>query len=81
MEGMIEEALKMLDDGYSRISIRPSEIKKCHGIVFLESVQVGFLFSAQMGTGILLRHDKEKNVWGPPLAIGLTGVSLLQKMG
>lgn len=70
-------------DPYAALPTRskPKAFQDCSGIVILEAIQVGFLFSAQMGTGILLRHDQATNTWSPPLAIGLTGVGAGLVMG
>lgn len=70
-------------DPYAALPTRtkPKSFQDCYGIVILEAIQVGFLFSAQMGTGILLRHDQATNTWSPPLAIGLTGVGAGLMMG
>ncbi|CAB9528935.1 LAS seventeen-binding protein 3 [Seminavis robusta] len=75
MEGMIESSLKLLEDAESNARDTPPEaFQEAFGIVILESMQAGFFFSAEVGTGILLRHDKTNSAWSPPLAIGLTGV-------
>ena len=78
MERNIEAAIKILDN---EDHLRAAELKKCHGIVVMAAAEVGFLFSAQIGTGILLRHDNEKNIWGPPLAVGLSGVGVGISLG
>jgi lipid-binding SYLF domain-containing protein len=42
------------------------------GIVLISVVEAGFIFSGNVGTGILLaRYDDGK--WSPPCAVGLTG--------
>ena len=43
------------------------------GIVLMSAYQASFLFSANGGTGVLLRHDKKENKWSAPCAIGLGG--------
>ena len=72
MEGMIESSIALLEDAKQQLP--PKAFEKCHGVVILESAQVGFLLSAQMGTGILLRHDKAHKKWSAPLAVGMTGI-------
>jgi len=44
------------------------------GIAFINIVEVGFIFSGNVGTGILLSKDEKDGSWSPPCAIGLTGV-------
>lgn len=39
----------------------------------MSAYQASFLFSANGGTGVLLRHDKKENKWSAPCAIGLGG--------
>ena len=46
------------------------------GIVLMSAYQASFLFSANGGTGVLLRHDKKENKWSPPCAIGLGGAGV-----
>lgn len=79
MEGMIDSAIQLLEN--PRFKLPPHLFEHSFGIVLLESVQAGFLFSAQMGTGLLLRHDKHTSSWSPPLAIGVTGVGAGLSMG
>jgi lipid-binding SYLF domain-containing protein len=43
------------------------------GIAFINIVEVGFIFSGNVGTGIVLAR-KPDGTWSPPTAIGLTGI-------
>jgi lipid-binding SYLF domain-containing protein len=42
------------------------------GICFISCVQAGFMFTGNVGTGIVMARNNGK--WSPPSAIGLTGV-------
>ena len=82
MEGMIEASLKLLcDNDMPEDEMAAGAFQNAHGVVIMESVQAGFLVSAEVGTGILLRHDKQTQQWSAPLAIGLTGVGAGFSMG
>ena len=72
MEGMIYAGLRTLEE--MKLSIPAAAFEHSFGLVLLEAVQVGFIFSAGVGTGILLRHDKQNKTWSPPLAIGISNV-------
>jgi lipid-binding SYLF domain-containing protein len=43
------------------------------GIAFINIVEVGFIFSGNVGTGILLSR-KPDGSWSPPAALGLSGI-------
>ncbi|CAB9513864.1 LAS seventeen-binding protein 3 [Seminavis robusta] len=73
MEGMIQASVKLLEKWEFQERLSPKVVQHAHGIAILEIIQAGFLFNGQIGTGVLLRHDKTTNTWGHPLAIGLTG--------
>lgn len=57
------------------------EFQQCSGVVIVEVFQGGLFLSAQIGRGILMRHDAVTNAWSPPLAIGMTGVGAGLLMG
>eukprot|EP00545_Synedropsis_sp_CCMP1620_P005565 CAMPEP_0119003008 /NCGR_PEP_ID=MMETSP1176-20130426/289_1 /TAXON_ID=265551 /ORGANISM="Synedropsis recta cf, Strain CCMP1620" /LENGTH=253 /DNA_ID=CAMNT_0006954561 /DNA_START=159 /DNA_END=920 /DNA_ORIENTATION=+ len=42
------------------------------GIVLLSTIEAGFIFSGNVGTGLLMARSEGK--WSPPCAVGLTGV-------
>ena len=44
------------------------------GICFINIVEAGFIFSGNVGTGIVMARDPDSGEWSPPSAIGLTGV-------
>jgi lipid-binding SYLF domain-containing protein len=44
------------------------------GIILISVVEVGFIFSGNVGSGIIMTHDSETDAWSPPCAVGLTGV-------
>lgn len=74
MEGMIwnadhvlEEALKPDQNGV------PKDLfEKCVGICIISVIEVGFVFSGNVGTGILLK--KNPDGWSTPCAMGLAGI-------
>ncbi|KAL3924741.1 MAG: hypothetical protein SGARI_005975, partial [Bacillariaceae sp.] len=43
------------------------------GVAFFEIVEAGFIFSGNVGTGILLAR-KPDGTWSPPAAVGLSGL-------
>jgi lipid-binding SYLF domain-containing protein len=47
--------------------------RKCVGIAIISVVEIGFIFSGNVGTGVLLKK-KEDGTWSPPCALGLAGV-------
>ena len=56
-------------------SIPQAFFRACVGVVLLSVVEVGFVFSGNVGTGILLKKlDDQGNKWSAPVACGLTGV-------
>lgn len=56
-------------------SIPQAFFRACVGVVLLSVVEVGFVFSGNLGTGILLKKlDESGNKWSAPVACGLTGV-------
>lgn len=74
MDGMIEVSLKLLDDeGFCPPG---KTFERSFGILVLEIAQGGLLLSGQIGSGILLRHDRESKTWGPPLAMGMVGLGV-----
>jgi len=44
------------------------------GIAFISIVEAGFIFSGNVGTGIVMARDEETGEWSPPSALGLTGI-------
>lgn len=44
------------------------------GIAFVTIVEGGFIFSGNVGTGIVMSRDPNDGSWSPPSAIGMTGV-------
>ena len=52
--------------------IPPGLFSRCLGICILSVVEAGFIFSGNLGTGIVMARSNGK--WGNPVAIGMTGV-------
>ena len=48
-------------------------IKDCKGIIILTVAEAGFIFSGNVGTGVIIAH-KEDGTWSPPSALGLGGI-------
>jgi lipid-binding SYLF domain-containing protein len=49
--------------------------KDLKGIILISVVEVGFIFSGNVGTGIIVSRDGPgSKTWSPPCAVGLTGV-------
>lgn len=85
MEGMIANSSKALDIALNGDVIRHNQsalgtgipsilFQECEGILILNVVEAAFVISANVGTGLLLKHDKVANTWSAPSAVGLTGV-------
>ena len=72
MEGLIESSLSTLEE--LKLELPAAAFEHSFGLVIMEAVQVGFIFSGSVGTGILLHHDKTTHTWSPPIAVGLTGL-------
>jgi len=75
MEGMIWNANHVLDTALDpKTPGVPRQIlAHCKGIVLISVVEVGFIFSGSVGTGVILAQNDD-GVWSPPSAVGLTGV-------
>lgn len=72
MEGMIKASIKTLDE--MKLSLPPAAFQHSFGLVILEAIQVGFIITAGVGTGILIRHDKKNKTWSHPIAVGLSNL-------
>ena len=48
--------------------------RECEGILLLNVLEAACLISANVGTGILMAHNKHDDTWSAPSAIGLTGI-------
>lgn len=44
------------------------------GICFINIVEAGFIFSGNVGTGIVLARNDSDGSWSPPSAIGISGL-------
>lgn len=76
MEGMIHNANKILDRALSPETngVYRGLFQKAKGVVLISSVEAGFIFSGNIGTGIFMVKDDDTGKWSPPSALGLTGV-------
>jgi lipid-binding SYLF domain-containing protein len=75
MEGMIKNANKVLDQALKPgIKGLPKNLfDECLGIILISIAEAGFLFSANVGSGIAMTKNEDGS-WSPPCAVGLTGV-------
>ena len=75
MEGMIWNANHVLDQALSPDTpgIPRGMIKNCKGIILLSVVEAGFIFSGNVGTGVIIAN-KYDGTWSPPSALGLGGI-------
>jgi lipid-binding SYLF domain-containing protein len=88
-DGMIDNSHQVLDLALSARDedtvnyIRPTKaeraipnvlFRQCEGILLLHVIEAAFVISANIGTGLLMAHDKEENTWSAPSAVGLTGL-------
>jgi lipid-binding SYLF domain-containing protein len=46
------------------------------GIILISVVEVGFIFSGNVGTGIVMSRDSFTPTWSTPCAVGLTGIGV-----
>jgi lipid-binding SYLF domain-containing protein len=69
---LIEVSHKSLEA--MKLALPAAAFQHSFGLVVLEAVQVGFIVTAGVGTGIILRHDKVNQQWSPPIAVGLSNV-------
>lgn len=74
MEGMIWNANHVLEAALkpSLAGLPKKLFEESIGIVLIQSVQTGFIFSGCIGTGIALR--KTPDGWSPPCAVGMGGL-------
>ena len=75
MEGMIWNANHVLDIALDPATpgIPRGMIKNCKGIILLSVVEAGFIFSGNVGTGVVIAN-KYDGTWSAPSAIGLAGI-------
>lgn len=75
MEGMIWNADHVLEQALKPgIGGLPKELfRECLGVVLISIVEAGFIFSGNVGTGIVLTKQWDGS-WSPPCAVGITGI-------
>uniref|UniRef100_A0A7S1YGF1 Ysc84 actin-binding domain-containing protein n=1 Tax=Grammatophora oceanica TaxID=210454 RepID=A0A7S1YGF1_9STRA len=76
MEGMIWNANHVLDSALdpNKNGVPRSLFEKAVGIILISVIEGGFIFSGNVGTGIILAKKDDGTGWSPPCAMGLTGV-------
>lgn len=72
MEGMITNANHVLDKALNK-GLCKGLFQKCIGVCILSAVEAGFVFSGQLGSGILLKK-MEDGSWGAPCAMRIAGM-------
>lgn len=65
---VLEEAMRPGVNG-----VPPELFQRCVGVLLVSVVEFGFVFSGNVGTGILLAKQGDGR-WSKPSAVGLTGV-------
>lgn len=75
MEGMIWNANHVLDIALSPDTkgIPRDLVKKCKGVVLISVVEAGFMFSGNVGTGVVMAQQDD-GTWSAPSALGLAGI-------
>jgi len=75
MEGMIWNANHVLEQALDpkQKGVPKDLFNKCIGICMVSVVEVGFMFSGNVGSGIVLRKTADGG-WSPPSAVGLGGM-------
>lgn len=75
MEGMVNSANQVLDRALSpdTIGVPREFFTKAKGLVLVSAIEVGFMFSGNIGTGIALAKD-DNGKWSAPCAVGLGGM-------
>jgi lipid-binding SYLF domain-containing protein len=75
MEGMILNANKVLDQALKPgIQGLPKNLfEECLGIILISIAEAGFIFSANVGSGIAMTKNSD-GTWSAPCAVGLTGM-------
>jgi len=70
---VLEKATAATEDKNVAMKIPKELFEKCKGICLISIVEVGFIFSGNVGTGIILAKN-EDGTFSKPVACGLTGV-------
>mmetsp|Transcript_27166 Transcript_27166/g.57118 ORF Transcript_27166/g.57118 Transcript_27166/m.57118 type:complete len:272 (-) Transcript_27166:1400-2215(-) len=75
MEGMIWNANHVLDQALAPDTpgIPRGLVQNCKGVILISVVEAGFMFSGNVGSGVVIAH-KTDGTWSPPSAIGLAGI-------
>lgn len=69
-----KDTINMIRPTKAERAIPPILFEKCEGILLLHVIEAAFLVGASIGTGLLLKHNRQDNTWSAPLATGLTGI-------
>jgi lipid-binding SYLF domain-containing protein len=75
MQGMIWNANHVLDQALDPATngVPKALFEKCKGLILISVIEAGFIFSGNVGTGLLLAKKKD-GAWSAPCAVGLTGI-------
>ena len=76
-EGMVWNANHVLDRALDpKTNGVPRKLfENCVGLILISIVEAGFIFSGNVGTGLLLAKQADGK-WSAPSSIGLTGVGM-----
>jgi lipid-binding SYLF domain-containing protein len=74
---MRHEVSRALDVVYQTAQHVPQHyFKECYGIICLSVNDFGVLVTGTAGSGMLMSHDPQTNVWGPPLSVTLSALGM-----
>lgn len=75
VEGMIWNANQVLTNALNpgMRGIPKGLFKSSAGICIMSTVQMGFVFSGSVGTGIFMKRNDD-DTWSSPVAVGVTGI-------
>jgi lipid-binding SYLF domain-containing protein len=75
MQGMIWNANHVLDQALDPDTngVPKSLFEKAKGLILISVIEAGFIFTGNVGTGLLLAK-KKGSTWSAPSAVGMTGI-------
>jgi hypothetical protein len=82
MEGLISNANKILEHAMrpGLKGVHSGQFRTCAGICIISSVQVGYIISGSIGSGIFMKHNFD-GTWSNPVAVGITTLGLGAAVG
>lgn len=75
LEGMIWNANHVVDSALSAMSngLPHPIFKRCAAVVLISIVEAGFIFSGNVGSGVIMVHNADGS-WSAPSGVGMRGV-------